>query len=193
MLRSYTQCGCASVDQWLARSIVLPGTNQLIVARLCNRTNGCPLNATNRLLSSPDLWDQFCSDCTQACSTTDFIITPSSVPAPAPLIAYAAKAFVESVGVPLPANWSTNWQTEVENNYIGLDVVCQSTLIENFTQDPSITAVDVLSNVGGQSGLWIGISFLSVMELVEMLYRLARHEYKVLVKKIKRRMEINKQ
>jgi hypothetical protein len=40
-----------------------------------------------------------------------------------------------------------------------------------------MTAVDVLSNVGGQTGLWIGVSFLSIMELAEMLYRLVRYQY----------------
>jgi hypothetical protein len=192
-LRSYTQCGCIGSDQWLARSIVLPGTDLLIVAGLCNRTNSCPTNATSRLFSSLDLWDQFCSQCTQACSTTDFAVTPSAVAAPTPTYAYVAKAFVESSGVKLPVNWSVNWQTEVEESYVALDVVCQSTLIENYTQNPSISGVDVLSAVGGQSGLWIGISFLSVMELVEMLYRLLRHDYSVLVRKIKHRMQINNQ
>ncbi|CAF4410788.1 unnamed protein product, partial [Adineta steineri] len=32
------------------------------------------------------------------------------------------------------------------------------------------------SNVGGQTGLWIGISFLSLMELAEMIYRLIRSQ-----------------
>ena len=50
-------------------------------------------------------------------------------------------------------------------------------MIENLTQQPSMTAVDVISNVGGQTGLWIGISFLSIMEIVEMLFRLGRHQW----------------
>jgi hypothetical protein len=45
-----------------------------------------------------------------------------------------------------------------------------------------MTSVDVLSNVGGQTGLWIGVSFLSIMELAEMLYRLIRYQYYVIRK-----------
>lgn len=137
-----------------------------------------------------DIWDEFCGGCTQACSTADFMVTPSSVAAPAYPYDIVTKMFVEATRVSLPTNWTTTWKTHVSNNYIGLDVVCQSVLVENFTQDPSMNAVDVLSNVGGQSGLWIGISFLSVMELVEMLYRLARHECHVIWRKIRAKMRV---
>jgi hypothetical protein len=130
-----------------------------------------------RLSNTTSIWNEFCSNCTQECSTVDFLITPSSVAAPSLPYAYIAKSFVESTSVPLPADWATNWLTEVENNYISLDVVCESTLVENYTQSASISGVDVLSNVGGLTGLWIGMSLLSIMEIVEMLYRLFRYEY----------------
>ena len=95
------------------------------------------------------------------------------------------KAFVESTGVPLPSNWNNTWATEIPNNYIALEVLRQSVLVENYSQDASLSPVDVLSNVGGHTGLWIGISFLSIMELVEMLYRLARLESHIIMRKIK--------
>jgi hypothetical protein len=87
---------------------------------------------------------------------------------------------VESLPVPLPANWSTNWQSQLQNNYVAVDIVCESTQVENYTQVPSISQVDVLSNVGGLSGLWIGMSFLSIVEIIEMLYRLCRYEFYVI-------------
>jgi hypothetical protein len=48
--------------------------------------------------------------------------------------------------------------------------------------------VDLLSNVGGQTGLWIGVSFLALMELVEMLYRLVRFEFHVIKQAIQNRI-----
>ncbi len=163
--------------EWSTRSIVLPGTNTIITVPLCDFANTCYLDAMTRLSNTTSIWNKFCSNCTQECSTVDFLITPSSVAAPSLPYAYIAKIFVESTSVPLPADWSTNWLTEVENNYISLDVVCESTLVENYTQSASISGVDVLSNVGGLTGLWIGMSLLSIMEIVEMLYRLFRYEY----------------
>lgn len=149
----------------------------MIEAPLCNPTNSCYSEAAVIISNTTSIWDQFCSHCTEECSTVDFRVTPSSLPAPSSLYLQLAKTFVESVSVPLPNNWTTNWISEIQNNYVSLDVVCESKQVENYTQDPSISAVDVLSNVGGHTGLWIGISFLSLMEFVEMLYRVIRHEY----------------
>ena len=136
----------------------------------------CATQAGSQLADNESLWTEFCSDCKEACSSVDFVVTPSSVVAPSELVASTTRAFVEKQGVPLPDNWTSDWRAEVRNNYVGLDVVCQSLLVENYTTEPSMSAVDVISNVGGQTGLWIGISFLTVMELIEMLYRLVRHQ-----------------
>ena len=174
---------------WTSRSVVLPGSETVIEAPLCSPTNSCYSDAAVIISNTTSIWDQFCSYCTEECSTVDFLITPSSVPAPSPLYLQLSKAFVQSVSVPLPNNWSTNWISEISNNYISLDVVCESKQVENYTQDPSINAVDVLSNVGGHTGLWIGISFLSVMEFVEMLYRVIRYEYHNILHRFSHRPE----
>jgi hypothetical protein len=64
--------------------------------------------------------------------------------------------------------------TEIRANYISLEVVCETTRTEIYSQQASVSAVDLLSNIGGQTGLWIGMSFLSLLEFVEMVYRLLR-------------------
>ena len=109
------------------------------------------------------------------------MVSLSSAAAPSSTYAeQTIKPFVEAQNMTQPVNWTTNWRTEVQNNYVGLEVILQSSLVDNFTDQPSAGAVDTLSNVGGQTGLWIGISFLSVMEFVEMLYRLARHQFRLM-------------
>ena len=190
LIPSYQQCGCVNPYQWSTRSVVLPGTSKVIQALLCNISDPCVANAIIRLSNETSLWDKFCGSCTQACSTTEFLVTTSSVAAPGYPFDFVAKAFVEATQVPLPVNWLTSWATHVTNNYVGLDIVCQSKLIENFTQDPSMSAVDVLSNVGGQTGLWIGVSIVSIMELLEMLYRLVRYECHVIARKIRPAMKV---
>ncbi len=96
------------------------------------------------------------------------------------------KAFVENSSVPLPANWSTTWRQQIHANYLQVSVICETTVVENYTQIATIQLVDVLSNIGGQTSLWIGMSFLSMMELAEMLYRLIQYQYHV----IRRRRQI---
>ena len=74
-------------------------------------------------------------------------------------------------------NWSTTWREQIYDNYLSLSVIHVTNIIERNTQSETLGLVDVLSNVGGQTGLWIGISFLSLMELLEMLYRLCRQQF----------------
>ncbi len=88
--------------------------------------------------------------------------------------------FVENSQIPLPIDWSTNWQSHIDSSYLSIDLIHESALVEQYTQTATMTAVDVLSNVGGQTGLWIGVSFLSIMELAEMIYRLIRYQYRVI-------------
>ena len=121
------------------------------------------------------MWNEFCSDCAESCSTTDFTITPSAVSAPSIWKLSDIELAVQESGIPTPDDWNTTWQTYIKDNFIGLDVTCESTRVEIYDEDASISGVDVLSNVGGHTGLWIGISFLSLMEIVEMLYRLIRY------------------
>ena len=86
------------------------------------------------------------------------------------------KTFVENSTVPLPEDWSTAWREYIYESYVAVSVVRESAVVETNTQGATIGPVDVLSNIGGQTGLWIGISFLSLMEITEMLYRLVRYQ-----------------
>jgi hypothetical protein len=177
--------------QWTAQSVVLPGTDTIIEAQLCDGTNTCYLNATITLSNSISIWNEFCSNCTQECSTVDFTIIPSSAAAPSTPYAYLAKAFVESAPVPLPPNWATNWPFEVQNNYVSLEVVCESVQVDNYTQQAAMDAVGLISNVGGNTGLWIGMSFLSIMELIEMVYRLLHYQFHIIRRATRNKVENN--
>lgn len=86
------------------------------------------------------------------------------------------KQFVEKSDIPLPNDWTTQWQWHIDNSYLSIELIHESSVVENYTQTATMTAVDVLSNVGGQTGLWIGVSFLSLMEVAEMVYRLIRYQ-----------------
>lgn len=183
----YQKCGCLNPLEWLARSVLLSDNQTIIDAPLCQINNYCYLFAANQLTNSSDDWDQFCSHCTRSCFTADYIVTPSAAMTTSDFQAYFMKIFVEATGVPLPANWTTQWPTHVQKNYFAVEVIQQTVLVENYSQEASVTAVDVLSNVGGHTGLWIGISFLSIMEFVEMLYRLGRLQFHIFMDNIRGR------
>ena len=153
-----------------------PGTNELFVAPLCHVYDPCYSLVIEELLNSSSLIKKYCSECTQPCSITNFIIHTSSLSAPPKWQMNEIKKFVENSTVPLSEYWSTAWREYIYESYVAVSVVRESAVVKTNTQGATIGPVDVLSNIGGQTGLWIGISFLSLMEITEMLYRLVRYQ-----------------
>lgn len=182
----YRQCGCVNPQQWNSRLIYLPETEEMILAPLCNSSNTCYSDAGHIFLSSSLLMQEHCSYCPEQCSIIDFNIKNSLWKAPPIWLIDEIKQFVENSEIPLPQDWSINWRSHIDSSYLSVDLVHESTIIENFTQTATVTAIDVLSNVGGQTGLWIGVSFLSIMELAEMLFRLIQHQFRVVRRRYRR-------
>jgi hypothetical protein len=183
----YNKCGCGNPFRWSIRSVVLPGTNSIVNISLCDIENSCYGGATSELMNTQSIWTTYCPDCTQECSSTDFTIKSSSLAAPPDFLLNDIKQFAELSTVPLPANWNTSWQTEIPASYVSLEVAYESTQSEVYSQQATLSFVDMISNVGGQTGLWIGISFLSLMEVTEMIYRLIRYQCYRLRKVIKKK------
>jgi hypothetical protein len=53
----------------------------------------------------------------------------------------------------LPTDWSSNSSTYINQNYVGLEVVLGTSLVTSYTQSATLSWTDVISNVGGQTGL----------------------------------------
>jgi hypothetical protein len=171
---SYQTCDCGNPFRWAARSVVLPGTDTPINITLCDIENPCYTIAGAKIMNTPSLWNTYCPDCTIECSSVDFAIKSTSLSAPSTYLLNDIKHFVESSNIPLPENWSTSWIYDIQTNYLELEVSYETTRSQIYSQQATLGPTDVLSNVGGQSGLWIGISFLTLLEIVEMIYRLTR-------------------
>ena len=128
-------------------------------------------------INTESLWRPKCPRCVGECKVITLNVAATALTAPPEWMMDSVKTFVENSSVPLPTNWSSRWAEEVRSNYVAIDLIRGKNFVENLTQEPSIDAVNVIANVGGHTGLWIGISFLSLMEVVEMLYRLARAQF----------------
>ncbi|MCC7160081.1 MAG: amiloride-sensitive sodium channel family protein [Ignavibacteria bacterium] len=176
----YEQCGCVNPFLWNGRTIYAPKLKKVVYSPLCGIENQCFSNAIGTLLTSTSLLNDYCSECSQECIITDFIVQTSSLSGPLDWQMPEIKRFVENSSIPLPANWPTTWREEIQKNYVAIDIVRETSVVENNTQSAALGIVDVLSNVGGQTGLWIGISFLSIMELIELLHRLIQNEYYIM-------------
>ncbi|CAF1003104.1 unnamed protein product [Adineta steineri] len=183
----YTKCGCVDSYEWGARYIAVSGTDQIIIAPVCSQDNTCYKVELDRINNDYNVWIQNCPMCVLECKTTDFLAKLSSLAAPMQWLLHDLKPKIESLSVPLSANWSNMWQSEISQNYLALEIVSESARTELLNDTPSISSVDLLSNIGGQTGLWLRISFLSLMEIAEMAYRLIRCKlYKLRKRKFKR-------
>ncbi|KAJ8029871.1 Amiloride-sensitive sodium channel subunit gamma [Holothuria leucospilota] len=61
-----------------------------------------------------------------------------------------------------PSEW-------LEKNVAKVQIFFQEFNYETITQNPAYTLGDLLSDVGGQLGLWLGISVLSIFEIIETI------------------------
>ena len=134
-------------------------------------------------MASKFLLGKYCSDCGEQCSTTEFVPKLSFLTAALDWQMDGIKEFVEQSNMSLPKNWSTTWPKHIEASYLSLKVLQETSLVENYTQIATLNLVDIVSIIGGQTGLWIGISFLSMVELIEMIYRLLRYGFYVVRRK----------
>ncbi|CAF0968518.1 unnamed protein product [Rotaria sp. Silwood1] len=186
----YEQCGCVNPYFWYIRWVVQLGTDDMIFAPVCYPGDNCFDKASKKLFASASLMKNYCSDCLQECSTNSFVLQTSSSTSYIDSKIDVIKNFIENSSVPVPNNWSTTWRQHIYENYLTVNILRETRIVETSTQTSTLGLVDVISNIGGQTGLWIGISFLSIMELIEMIYRLTRHQVHVIRESIQRKINI---
>ncbi|CAF1214683.1 unnamed protein product [Rotaria sordida] len=145
---TYYMCGCIDPKQWNARSILLSQTETIIVAPLCNISDTCYTQAATVLMNSSILLEEYCSYCSQQCSITDFIVKSSMWKAPAAWLMDDIKNFVENSEILLPTDWSVNWHSHIQSNYLSIELVHESIFVENYTQTPAMGPITALSDVG---------------------------------------------
>lgn len=63
-----------------------------------------------------------------------------------------------------------------KKNFLMVKIYFEDNRYTEFTEMPKTTAIDLLSSIGGTLGLFLGISVLSIMELVEIFFQIF-HEY----------------
>lgn len=158
------------------RKVLRTNTNQYIVAPLCQMNDTCVDSARLKLIESPSLLKTYCEKCQTSCVVTEYTVQPSSSLAPLDWELTKIKTFVEKTGVPLITNWSNEWRNEIPKNYLSIRIVRETNIVDTSSQKSILSFIDLISNVGGHTGLWIGISFLSLIEVFEMIFRLIQNE-----------------
>ncbi|CAF4183989.1 unnamed protein product, partial [Rotaria sordida] len=152
---AYKQCGCVNPNLWSTRSVILPGTDKIILLPLCNASNICYTEAVDTFLASSILRNKYCSDCSQQCLITNFIIQTSSLATPIEWQMHEIKGCVDNSTISLPNNSTTTWREHIKKNYLAVNVVRETNIVENNTQTAIFGVVNIFSNIGDQTDLWI--------------------------------------
>ncbi|CAF1207916.1 unnamed protein product [Adineta ricciae] len=177
----YSQCSCVFPVPFFTRKI-FTHDNVLISATGCNMFTGqiaCAILARQRLVSNDSLQSKWCSRCASQCKHVDFqpIVSAQGAPSEGD-----REYWSNSIGtlssndsILLPSDIAQNFDYYFDRNYLKVQVSCSSKYTIEYNQEAKLTVVDTFSAIGGQTGLWIGLSALSVIELCELIYRLVHH------------------
>lgn len=115
-------------------------------------------------------------DCPLQCYEETYfpMVTHSLWPSPADL-PYYKKIFASSLGM----NPTTMTDDYVYKNFIKLNIFFSELAYEKVTEMPEWTGQKLISDIGGQMGIWIGASLFSVLELIIFLFYMAKTRVEV--------------
>ena len=144
-------------------------------------------------------WTDDC-DCRPPCEETQysFSYSLSTWPAKGPMVNYAYEEVVRDILIPRlnKSNVSGNQQfvhyfsnesnaKEIMSNFAKVTVYCQTLSVSKTLQIRKYSLVDTFSNAGGLMGLWLGISVVSLFEILTLTISI----FGVILEKIKIRSE----
>ena len=135
-----------------------------------------------------------CSHCLEPCSSTHYFKTIHQ--AAWPHFAYQLKFYeklVSKMKEPIKSYFKTyeNITVLMENdqesgtkmlkdtdlirkNFVEVTIRLQSHLVTELVETPDLTSEGILGTVGGLLNLWIGISFVTLFEVLDLLYRIVK-------------------
>ncbi|CAF4799737.1 unnamed protein product, partial [Rotaria magnacalcarata] len=172
----FSKCLCILPIPFIMRYVFSLDHDGLLLANTCipaTEKEKCALEARQGLAVNEGLMAVWCSRCVPQCVHTHFSIDVSALPAPnAKQKEYWSKRLLKNdLNISLPNDFAANHNKYIDSNYLRVTVTCGSAYVTVYKQKAKITLIDTFSAVGGQTGLWIGLSALSVMEFFELIYR----------------------
>lgn len=118
---------------------------------------------------SGDLIDMCGNNCPLECDTITYTTSSSSVVFPSDL--YASRMinndYMKSLlGFTSDSNLTIN---DVRSRMLAVNVHYASLAYQSFSESPKTEVVDLVSSIGGTLGLFLGVSFLSFIEIFDLV------------------------
>ncbi|XP_022086791.1 acid-sensing ion channel 1C-like [Acanthaster planci] len=136
------------------------------------QTSGCAMSTLGALVGGED---NPC-DCPVPCNYTTFTTSLSTASIPSNSVAahlqgltetsYSSDYSYSSFSVPYPAQLDLFEEGYIPKNVILLDVFYEDINFERYEQSEAITPSALISDIGGQLGLFLGASFITLAEIL---------------------------
>jgi hypothetical protein len=136
--------------------------------------NACLTNAVERFFSLNEL-GACSSQCPEECSTESFSASMSV--SEFPNYKYAERLIEQSSYLSnVTANISSEFERylTVKRNVLSVNFYYDRLSYTLIQESPKTEISDLVSNIGGLAGLFLGVSFLSFVEVFELLFDLVR-------------------
>ena len=117
-------------------------------------------------------------DCPLECEEETFfpMVSQSLWPTPADL-PYYKKIFASSLGL----NYTAMTDEYVYNNFLKVNIFFNELAFEKVSEMPEWTKQKLVSDIGGQMGIWIGASLFSILELIIFLFYFLKSKMEIVV------------
>nr|XP_054756187.1 amiloride-sensitive sodium channel subunit gamma-like [Lytechinus pictus] len=159
------ECGCADARYRFNESI--PACN--ILPDQQNQEKECFKRATEQYINR-----EIICDCKTPCRKSFYKETISEAVWPNDQHRPTVLEGIKQLSDHLRDRIENNTQF-IDTNVVKVIVYFSSLEYENFYQTPEYTVYDLISALGGQVGLWIGVSVLTVFEFIELLYDILKY------------------
>ncbi len=111
-----------------------------------------------------------CSDCPLECDSEFYSLTTSSLDYPAQI--YAAMLSKQSAIVSRFNNLTPSYEL-LKQSIAAVNINYNQLYFTQIKEIQKITIIDLATNIGGAMGLFMGLSFLSFFEIVELLVEIS--------------------
>ncbi len=81
---------------------------------------------------------------------------------------------IEQNSFQIPNNYSINNQLDI-NKYVNILINYQNNQYTLISQSPKMQLFDLMSSVGGLISLFLGFSFLTLIEFIDVIFKICFH------------------
>ncbi|CAF0934649.1 unnamed protein product [Adineta steineri] len=169
----YEQCECIYPIYFYLNYLNING--QLRRVRICTPWTSeyrCTIEARNRIANNPNLLQIRCPHCQSQCIIHKYSSDLSSLKGPSDSQKnYYKKLILSNSTIPIKSDFSMNSSYYLDRNYLKLSIIPLNSYETIYEEKATYIWSAFISDLGGQSGLWLGISALSIFNLIEYLHR----------------------